>query len=194
MKNAVILHGKPTRERYLDPTVPKPHEANWFPWIGAKLLEAGIQVSIPPLPKPYFPVYEDWKKVLEAQEVGTDTVLVGHSAGAEFILRWLSSNKNTALERVVLVAPYCDYAGKYGDFSKYTLDRDLAERVGKLTVISSLDDDEAIQRRTHDIVEAFPTARLVELDGYGHFRIGHNMTGPEFPVLLDELIDKDSKG
>jgi predicted alpha/beta hydrolase family esterase len=188
MKNAVILHGKPTKERYLNPEIPKPHEANWFPWIGAKLSEAGIQTSIPPLPRPYFPVYEAWKEVFEAEKVDDTTGLVGHSASAEFILRWLSSNKDTTVERVVVVAPYCDYAGKYGDFSKYTLDKNLTERVGSLTVINSLDDDELIQRRTRDIVGTLSAAKLIELDGYGHFRIGHNMIGPEFPELLDELI------
>lgn len=187
MRNAVILHGKPTEERYLDPEIPKPHEANWFPWIGAELLEAGVQVSIPPLPRPYFPVYEAWKEVFEAETVNGHTGLVGHSAGAEFILRWLSSNKDVAVERVVLVAPYRDYKDKYGDFSDYILDKNLPERVGRLTVINSLDDDPSIQRRTQELVSTFPTAKLIELDGYGHFRIGHNMTGPEFPVLLDEL-------
>jgi predicted alpha/beta hydrolase family esterase len=193
MKNTVILHGKPTKERYLNPEIPKPHEANWFPWIGVKLVESGIQTSIPPLPRPYFPEYETWKKVFEAEKVNDSTGLVGHSAGAEFILRWLSANEDMTVERVVLVAPYCDYAGKYGDFSNYQLDRNLKERVGRLTIINSLDDDEPIQRRTHELVGALPAAKLVELDGYGHFRIGHNMTGPEFPELLDELTSQISK-
>lgn len=188
MFNAVILHGKPTKERYLNPGIPKPHEANWFPWIGAKLSEAGVHTSIPPLPRPYYPEYAAWKGVFEAEKVDDNTGLVGHSAGAEFILRWLSSNNDVTVERVVLVAPYCDYASKYGDFSNYDLDRNLAERVGSITVINSLDDDEPIQRRTQSIIGALPTAKLIELDGYGHFRIGNNMTGPEFPELLDELV------
>lgn len=189
MKNVVILHGKPTKERYLNPETPKPHEDNWFPWLKAKLSKVGISASIPALPCPYFPEYEAWKKVFDAEKIDNNTGLVGHSAGAEFILRWLSSNKDTTVERVVLVAPYCDYAGKYGDFSNYELDSNLLERVGGLTVINSLDDDEPIQRRTRDLLGVFPVAKLVQLNGYGHFRIGHNMTGPEFPVLLNKLVD-----
>lgn len=187
MDRAVILHGKPTKERYENPEIPKPHEANWFPWIKAELSNVGVDASVPALPRPYFPEYEAWKKVFEAEKVDSNTGLVGHSAGAEFILRYLSANKDTAVERVVLVAPYCDYAGKYGDFSDYALDKNLVERAGALTIINSLDDDGPIQRRTHDLVDAFPAAKLIELDGYGHFRIGHNMTGPEFPELLNEL-------
>lgn len=188
MNRAVILHGKPTKKRYEDPDEPKPHEANWFPWIKASLSLAGIKASVPALPKPYHPDYETWKEVFEREKIDNQTGLVGHSAGAEFILRWLSANKQTEVERVVLVAPYHDYAGKYGDFSKYELDKDLPKRIGKITVISSIDDDEPILRRTKDVVAALPTAKHILLDGYGHFRIGHNMTSPEFDVLLDELI------
>lgn len=190
MNRAVILHGKPTKERYYDSDVPKPHEANWFPWIKAELSKAGIDATVPALPHPYHPnYYEAWKEVFEKEKIDTNTGLVGHSAGAEFILRWLSSNKEIAVERAVLVAPYHDYKCKYGDFSNYALDKDLPNRIGSLTIINSLDDDEPIQRRTKELVAALPSAKLIELDGYGHFRIGHNMTGPEFPVLLDELTD-----
>ncbi len=187
MKKAIILHGKPTKERYIDPEEPKPHEANWFPWIKTELSKAGIQSYVPPLPHPYHPVYRNWEKVFMRKLVDNQTGLVGHSAGAEFILRWLSHYNNVEIDRAVLVAPYHDYAGKYGGFSQYKLDKDIPKRIGSLTIINSLDDDEPIQRRTQELVEAFPAAKLVELEGYGHFRIGHNMTGPEFPVLLDEL-------
>lgn len=187
MNKVVVLHGKPTKERYDDPEEPKPHKANWFPWIKTELSKVGIAASIPALPLPYHPDYDAWREVFEKEKVDNKIGLVGHSAGAEFLLRWLSANKDVAVERAVLVAPYRDYKDKYGDFSNYKLDKDIPKRIGSLTIINSLDDDEPIQRRTQELVEAFPTAKLVELDGYGHFRIGHNMTGPEFPELLDEL-------
>lgn len=188
MNRAVILHGKPTRERYENPEIPKPHKANWFPWIKSELFKVGIEASVPPLPLPYHPVFKDWKETFEKEKVDEQTGLVGHSAGAEFLLRWLSENEDARAERLVLVAPYRDYLGKYGDFSKYELDKGLASRIGKLTIINSLDDDEPIQRRTQELVKTFPEAKYIELDGYGHFRIGHNMTSPELPVLLDELV------
>ena len=187
MKTAVILHGKPTQERYENPDIPKPHKANWFPWIKAELFKVGIEATVPALPQPYHPDYEAWKGVFEKETIDEHTGLVAHSASAEFLLRWLSANKQKELERVVLVAPYRDYVGKYGDFSTYELDKDIPKRIGSLTIINSIDDDEPIQRRTQELVETFPSVKYVELDGYGHFRIGHNMTGPEFPVLLDEI-------
>lgn len=187
MNNAVILHGKPTRERYEDPKETRPHEANWLPWLGKELTAKGVEVAIPALPRPYFPVYKEWKRLFEASQVGPQTGLIGHSAGAEFILRWLSENKQIEAERVVLVAPYKDYAVKYGEFSKYVLDHAMVERIGKLTIFNSLDDDEPIQTRAHELVATIDRAELIELDGFGHFRIGHNMQNEEFPQLLAEL-------
>lgn len=187
MKNAVLLPGKPTRERYENPLEPKPHEANWFPWLGRQLEARGVSVAIPAFPKPYFPVYADWQPVFEQNPVGEETVLAGHSAGAEFLLRWLSENRDVAVERAVLVAPYHDFARKYGDFSEYDLDADLAVRVGKLTVFNSLDDDPAIQENVQRLTGCLPGIHVVTFTGYGHFRTGYNMPGEEFPELLREL-------
>ena len=187
MKNAVILHGKPTRERYENPEEPKPHEANWLPWLGRQLSSRGIATSIPALPKPYFPVYEEWGEIFEENRINEETALIGHSAGAEFILRWLSENNKTSAERVVLVAPYRDYAGKYGEFSQYDLDLNIVKRVGRLTIFNSLDDDALIKTRAHELSATLPEAKVIELDGHGHFRIGHNMQNEEFPQLLEEL-------
>lgn len=188
MKNAVILHGKPTKERFDNPDVPKPHEANWFPWIANQLSTKGVEVSIPPLPKPYFPDYNLWKGVFESHKIDVHSGLVGHSAGAEFILRWFSENKEAVVERIVLVAPWHDSKNKYGEFSTYDLDRDITKRTGRLTIINSLDDDELIQMNVQRLSDEFPSATIINFDGYGHFRIGNNMLNEEFPELLKELF------
>jgi hypothetical protein len=189
MKKAIILHGKPKRERYENPELPKPHEANWLPWIQNKLGERGVTVSLPALPKPYYPVYEDWKRELESHEVDNETALIGFSAGADFILRWLSENKDATPESTTLVAPWHDNEGKYGDFSNYALDAKLGKRIGKIAVFSSLDDSLAIQVNVSRIKEVIPEAKLIQLNGYGHFMLGNNMTTQEFPELLEELSE-----
>lgn len=190
MRNAVFVHGKPPRERYENPSEPKPHAANWFPWITEQLVEQNIAVAVPEMPKPYFPVFDDWKEVFEQHSIGPQTALVGHSAGAEFILRWLSQNEHATAERVVLLAPYKDYDGKYNGFSDYQLDTELVERVGKLTILHSSDDDTPIIRRSYELAEQLTGAQHNVLRGYGHFRIGHNMTSPALPPLLVALQEK----
>ena len=188
MPRATFIHGKPTKERYENPAEPMPHVANWFPWIGDAMEEHGYNVAIPAMPLPYHPVYKDWREVFESIPLAEDTILVGHSAGAEFLLRWLSEHRDATVAKLALVAPYRDEAGKYGDFSKYNLDLGLPHRVGKIVIFNSFDDDPPIQRQANRLASLMPLAKLVEFEDYGHFRIGHNMTGPEFPKLLDELL------
>lgn len=187
MNKAVIVHGKPTEERYNNPELPKPHEANWLPWAKDQLEETGISVAVPAMPRPFDPNYSDWRDVFETEAIDKNTGLVGHSAGAEFILRWLSENQDVEVHKVALVAPYRDETGKYGDFSKYKLDNKLAERVGRITIFSSLDDTEAIQKNARWLSDSLPSSKLVELNGYGHFMIGNNMKSHEFPELCQEL-------
>lgn len=187
MKQAIIVHGKPKRERFENPDLPKPHEANWLPWIQSKLGERGIAAAIPALPKPYFPVYEAWKQEFEAHDIDEETALIGHSAGADFILRWLSENRDAAPESAMLVAPWHDTKGKYGDFSQYRLDRKLGRRVGKIAIFNSLDDSTEIQANVRRIAHDLPAAKVIHLNGYGHFIRGNNMPTQEFPELLDEL-------
>ncbi len=188
MNNAIIVHGKPTEERYNNPLLPKPHKANWLPWIGARLEENGMDVSIPAMPKPFYPEYSAWKEVFDKQSINRETALIGHSAGAEFILRWLSENQSITIEKIALIAPYQDNAGKYGDFSQYILDTSITARVGKIIIFSSVDDSEAIQKNAQSLASKLPSSQLIELSGYGHFIIGNNMTNPEFPELYTELI------
>ncbi|HEY1645480.1 MAG TPA: alpha/beta hydrolase [Candidatus Saccharimonadales bacterium] len=188
MINAVIMHGKPPQARYENPNELRPHEANWLPWLGRQLTSGGcVEVSIPALPKPYYPVYKDWKAEFEKSHVGPQTAVIGHSAGAEFILRWLSENREVSTEKVVLVAPYCDYEAKYGDFSQYELDADIAKRTGRITVFYSPDDDPPITRRADELLATIHGSVPMKLEGFGHFRIGHNMLGEEFPQLLQVL-------
>jgi len=187
MKKAIIVHGKPKRERYENPDLPKPHEANWLPWIQNKLGKRGVAVALPALPKPYYPDYEDWKAKFESYDPDGETALIGFSAGADFVLRWLSENKHATPESATLVAPWHDDEGKYGDFSKYKLDVNLGKRIGRIAIFNSLDDSMPIQTNVHRIKKAIPEARLIQLDGYGHFMLGNNMKTQEFPELFEEL-------
>lgn len=188
MRNAVVVHGKPTHERYLNPDLPKPHEANWLPWLGAELAERGVSVTIPAFWRPYYPDYNAWEATMQQCYVDSHTGLIGHSTGADFLLRWLSEDSSREAERLVLVGPWHDSAGKYGEFSQYDLDTDLYKRVGRITIFNSTDDTPAIQENAHRLFDALTGAHLYELEGYGHFMIGNNMDSEEFPKLLEDVL------
>lgn len=189
MREVLIFHGKPSQERYENPEIPKPHEANWLPWLQSALGRRGVIATIPTFPKPYAPNYEAWKNEIEISSAAV-TAIVGHSAGAEFALRLLSENPSIVLNKLVLVAPWNDTSKKYGTFSDYELDADLSTRVKNITVFNSLDDSEAIQQNVDNIMTKLKRAELVEFHNYGHFMTGNKMVNEEFPELLAELTDQ----
>ena len=105
MKNAIILHGKPDREEYYDPKAPSMSNAHWIPWLQGQLLKQDIWAITPEVPNAYNPDWKLWCKEVERFDITPETVLVGHSCGAGFWLRWLSEHKDVKVGKVVLVAP-----------------------------------------------------------------------------------------
>lgn len=105
MKNAIILHGQPSKEEYYDPERPSMSNAHWIPWLQGQLLKNDIAAATPEVPFAYEPEWELWKQEVERFEITPDTLIVGHSRGGEFWLRYLSENKDLSVGKVVLVAP-----------------------------------------------------------------------------------------
>ncbi len=80
--HAVILHG----------TMSTP-DNNWFPWLKSKLEAKNIEVFVPTLPTPENQSKESWCNALNNQApiFGEDTLLIGHSCGANHVLHVLES-------------------------------------------------------------------------------------------------------
>jgi len=70
------------------------HPSNaWFPWLCEELTKQGIEVHIPLMPHPRYPSIKGWVSQIETL-VGTcdaNTYFVGHSLGAQAILRYLAT-------------------------------------------------------------------------------------------------------
>ncbi len=80
MKRVFIIHGW---DGY-------PEEGG-FPWLKKELEEKGFQVTVPVMPQPKHPKIEEWVPFLR-KVVGKpdeNTFLVGHSIGAQTVLRYL---------------------------------------------------------------------------------------------------------
>ena len=92
MRNAIILHGEPSKEEYYDPTAPSMSNAHWLPWLQARLQKNDIAAITPEIPFAYEPDWGLWKKEVERYDIGPETIIVGHSRGGDFWLRWLSEN------------------------------------------------------------------------------------------------------
>lgn len=72
-------------------------EANWFPWLAARLEEQGIEALVLTLPEPHAPVPATWDAYLARSigEADDNTILVGHSLGCIAALRYLHQQTAT---------------------------------------------------------------------------------------------------
>jgi hypothetical protein len=189
MRNAVIVHGKPSREEFYDPELPSPSNHHWLPWLANQLIVRDIPAHTPEMPHAYAPDYAAWRHEFERYDVTPQTMLVGHSCGGGFLVRWLSEHPAVMVDRVVLVAPWLDPHGDAAPgFFDFTIDPGLVARTADLTILNSDDDGEGIQRSVRILREALPRAGYREFRRYGHF-CADDLGGPAFPELLDLLAD-----
>jgi predicted alpha/beta hydrolase family esterase len=186
MKNAIILHGKPSKERFYDPTFPSTSNYYWLPWLQKQLVMNDIPTATPEVPNNWVADYVVWKKEFERYEITPETILIGHSCGGGFILRWLSEHPDVNVAKVVLAAPWLDpqRLENTGGFFDFTLDKSLTSRT-KLSVLYSNDDEASILETASILRDTFPDASFEELQGYGHFYDDRRM---EFPELLTEVL------
>ncbi len=184
MKNAVIVHGKPGKKEYYDPKFPSASNYHWIPWLQKQLLINEIVAHTPEVPHAFKPHYPTWKKEFERFDITPETILVGHSCGGGFLVRWLSENKEVSVNKVILVAPWIDPKRESTtDFFEFEIDPDLAKRVNNLILFNSDNDDESIQKSVEIIKTNIKGFHYKEFHNLGHFT--HNdMKTAEFPELL----------
>ncbi len=188
MKNAIILHGMPLREEYFAPGGNRQSQMHWLGWLKNKLIEQGLVVENPEMPEPYEPDYEQWRSVFERYPVNENTMLIGHSCGAGFLVRWLSERK-VKVGKVVLVAPWLDLNHELKNgFFDFKIDQQLVRRTAGVTVLVSSDDDQEVLESVRRIQSTSPGIAIKEFSDRGHF-IFASMYTEEFPELLEVLIE-----
>lgn len=186
--NAIIVHGKPGRAEYYDPSVPSSSNHHWLPWLAKQLIVRDVMAHTPEMPYAYAPDYPAWCREFERYDIGPRTMLVGHSCGAGFLVRWLSEHPDLLVDRVALVAPWLDPdRSEAPDFFDFTIDAGLAGRARGFLVLNSDDDGERIQGSVRMIRDAVPGLDYHEFHGHGHFGTA-DLGGPGFSALLDLLL------
>ena len=188
MKNALLVHGWDSKESYYNPERPTNSNANWFPWLTKQLMVRDIHTVSIEMPRSFDPNYDAWKKELERYDVTSSTLLVGHSCGAGFLVRWLSEN-DKRVGRVVLVAPWLgDDPDREFDstFFDFELDKEFASRTAGTIVIHS-NDDTAQVTKGFEKLKNLPNIKLKVFEDKGHFCLDDLKTD-EFPELLEEIL------
>ena len=92
----IIIHGCPSDvEKAMDPET-RTYDKHWIPWIKKQLTSKGINVESPLMPEPWQPNYETWKKIIDKLDINQNDILVGHSCGGGFLVRYLGDTKKKA--------------------------------------------------------------------------------------------------
>lgn len=188
MKNAVIIHGTCSKEEYLSDKYPSLSNSHWLPWLQKQLLINGIHTQTPEMPGVLNLNYESWKNELEKNDIGSESILIGHSTGGGFLARWLSENK-VKIHKLILVAPWldpnCEETTTFFDFS---FPGDILERADEIHLLVSRDDNDDILESVRIIREGIPGISYHEFADYGHFITKHMKT-ERFPELLTLAIN-----
>lgn len=189
MKTAIILHGMPSKEAYFNPAYPSQSNKHWIPWLQKSLIINNILTQTPELPEPYSPDYEKWCSIFEQFKIDENTLLIGPSCSAGFLIRWLSENK-VKVEAVALVAPFLNPNNtiEMGKFFDFTIDKELSNRIGRTCVFYSTDDNDYILKTVEIIKTELADIEVFEFDNKGHFTFG-DMKTEEFPELLEWLLN-----
>jgi len=190
IKTCVIVHGSPTKDRTRQKSFIPQHKSHWLPWIKGKMEDKGIKVFSPEMPTPWAPEYDEWKKIMDKYDVGEDSILIGHSAGGAFMVRWLSETKKK-IRKLILVSP-----GKSGHERKKELTKfygkgnygKIKENVGEIVIFTADDDLEYHIPVAHEYESELGGKLFHYGKGYGHFTES-GMGKKEFPELLNEVLE-----
>lgn len=187
MKTALIIHGMPTRDQYHAFEGPSESNAHWFPWLQHQMQLKGVLAQTPEMPEPYEPSYEKWKAVFEWFPVDEETILVGHSCGAGFLVRWLSET-NRKIAKLALVGPWLDplHTLTTGMFH-FDITETVRESTTSIALFYSTDDGKEVIDSVKMLKEKIPGMSICEFTDHGHFTF-EDMKTVEFPELRDFLL------
>lgn len=182
--NCVIVHGCPDDS---SEEAEKTYAKHWMPWARSRMNKRGIMTEIALMPEPWRPDYEKFKNTFEKYEINEETVLIGHSCGCAFLVRWLGETKQK-IKELVLVAPW-KIADKKDNwrpkFYEYQIDPTIKSRVEKIVMFTS-DNEENEGKQSLKIFHDVLGGKIIDLKNHGHFTIG-DMGIEEFPELLAEI-------
>ena len=193
--NVIIIHGsnyKDNEKMKMSGFVSQ-EKRHWLLWIKDNLEKIGVSVYTPLMPENWNPKYENWKKEFEKIKVNENSILVGTSAGAAFLVRWLGETKKM-VRKLILVA---SVSGKekcnewLSEMGNFEIDSGIRKRVGEVVVFVS-DNDKKERLESARVYADKLDGKLIELKGRGHF-IEKHMGTKEFPELLEEIKNSGEK-
>ncbi len=173
--------------------MPSESNAHWLPWLQKELTIRDVKADTPEVPHSYEPKWDIWCREVERFDITSETILVGHSAGAGFWLKYVSIHSELKVDKVVLVGPWLDpdHTLEEKTFFDFKIDPDLVKRTNGLTVFYAVDDSDSVQTSVKWIRDRVKDIHFREFPrGYGHFTY-HNLHSQKFPELRAEILSSE---
>ncbi|MEA3414109.1 MAG: alpha/beta hydrolase [Nanoarchaeota archaeon] len=128
-------------------------------------------------------------KNLKKIKVEKEDILIGTSAGAAFLVRWLGKTKKK-IKKLILVAPAI--IAREGlfyleEFYNFKIDKKIKERFEKIIIFTS-DNDEEPHLESAKILNEELGGEFILIKGAKHFTT-KGMGTKEFPELLEKILD-----
>ncbi len=194
-KQVVVIHGGKTYRTYKEYIsslekykidFEKIKNEGWKDILEEKLGK-GFEVIYPEMPNPSNAKYLEWKiwfeKIIPFLE--SKVVLVGHSLGGIFLVKYLSENKfpKKILAAFFIAAPYDDKDADYS-LADFKLKKDISRlqaQAEKLFIWQSVDDDVVSFTDFEKYKKVLPEAIYRAFRNKGHF------TQNNFPEIVQEI-------
>ncbi len=191
--NCIIVHGSPKDEASWRPPTDK---NKWMSWIKEELEKVGIKTYTPSMPTPWLPLYKAWKEEFEKTPINKNSILIGHSAGGAFLVRWLSET-GQKIKKMILVAPGKILHGAPTEHSRnkelydFEINPTIKKQVQEIVVITS-DNDKPWRIESANLYKKKLSAKLIIIPGKAHFTY-KEMGTRELPELLEEILKHQVK-
>ncbi|EKE28138.1 MAG: hypothetical protein ACD_3C00090G0002 [uncultured bacterium (gcode 4)] len=185
-KNCIIIHWCPDPDEDRNPET-RVYDKHWIPWLKNVLESVWIKSEIPSMPEPWAPNYEAYKKEFERYPVNENSILIWHSCGCAFLVRWLWET-GQKIEKLILVAPWKipeEWNIGREQFYTYEIDSSIKDRTKEIIMFTS-DDEEKDGKQSLRIFYESLGGKIIELRWHGHFILWHMWT-EEFPELFEEI-------
>jgi predicted alpha/beta hydrolase family esterase len=186
-RNCIIVHGCPSGPEGERDVETRSFDKHWMPWLQERLIEQNIPTLTPIMPGPWAPDYTSFRQEFEKHPVSERTILIGHSCGCAFLVRWLGESKQK-IDTLVLVAPW--KIPRAGDpyrkaFYEFPIDETIKRRVRRILMFTS-DTEMEDGKKSLVLYHAALGGDIVHLPGKGHYTIA-DMATHEFPELLSRI-------
>ena len=167
-------------------------DGNWFPWLSAELTKRKFDVVVPRMPTPEGQSLAAWLTAFDqlVGPVDANTILIGHSVGAVFLLRLLERVQNP-VRSSFFVAGFSGFLGlpKFDTLNSTFVNggynwKAIRSNAGEVFCYSGSDDPYVPLAQAIDLAKNLGVeAQIIEGGGHLNAEFGYRT----FPLILNEL-------